>query len=108
MSVVAVFAIPFSFGRKEARWILLGSVAGMVGTFIAYQFFGYTRMLGIGHVVAWTPTLLYIWSLRDRLNIKTSWFGKWVMAWALVMLISLIFDYAGVIRWLFGDRALIG
>lgn len=104
MVAVLALSIPFSFIRKEARWILLGTALGMAGTIVAYSQFGYSRILGIGHVLFWTPTLIYIWSIRERWNVGATWFGKWVVLAGLVMLISLVFDFADVARWLLGER----
>lgn len=106
--LVLAGSIPFAFIRKEARWILLGTILGMAGTFVAYTQFGFTRILGIGHILFWTPTLIYIWRIRDRWNVGGSWFGKWIIAAALVMAISLAFDYTDLARWLLGERAEMG
>jgi hypothetical protein len=44
--VLGVFAVPFSFVRVEARWILAGFLAG-AGTLMAlYSQIGYSRLLG--------------------------------------------------------------
>lgn len=107
MVAVLALSIPFAFVRKEARWILLGTILGMAGTIVAYSQFGFTRILGIGHILFWTPTLIYIWSIRGRWNVSGSWFGKWVVVAALVMAISLAFDYTDLARWLLGERAVI-
>ena len=104
MVAVLALSIPFSFIRKEARWILLGTALGMAGTIVAYSQFGYSRILGIGHVLFWTPTLIYIWSIRERWNVGATWFGKWVVLAGLVMMVSLVFDFADVARWLLGER----
>ena len=104
MVAVLALSIPFSSVRKEARWILLGTALGMAGTIVAYSQFGYSRILGIGHVLFWTPTLIYIWSIRERWNVGATWFGKWVVLAGLVMMVSLVFDFADVARWLLGER----
>jgi len=101
---VLALAIPFAVFRKEARWALLGIIAGMAGVLTVYHFHGYSRLLGLGHVIGWTPLVLYLWSQRANWNVSGSWFGKWVIAAMAVLLISLAFDYADVVRWLLGER----
>jgi hypothetical protein len=105
MVLVLALSIPFSFVRKEARWILLGTILGMAGTIVAYSHFGFTRILGIGHILFWTPTLLYMLRQRQNWKVSSTWFGKWIMLAALVMAISLAFDVTDLARWLLGERA---
>jgi hypothetical protein len=104
MVAVLALAIPFSFAQKEARWILLGAVLGMAGTIIAYSQFGFTRILGVGHILFWSPTLVYMLGLRGRGVGRQTLFGKWLFAAILVMGISLAFDYVDLLRWLLGER----
>ena len=104
MVAVLALAIPFSFARSEARWILLGTVLGMAGTIVAYSQFGFTRILGIGHILFWTPTLVYMLGLRGRRVGQHTLFGKWVFAAIFVMGASLAFDYVDLLRWLLGER----
>ena len=107
MIVVLMAAVPFSFIRKEARWILLGTVLGMAGTVIAYAIFGYTRILGIGHILFWTPTVLYMLSWRKNWDVVSTWFGKWIVLACTVMGVSLVFDYSDFARWAAGERGII-
>jgi hypothetical protein len=105
MVLVLALSIPFSFVRKESRWILLGTILGMAGTIVAYSHFGFTRILGIGHILFWTPTLLYMLRQRQNWKVSSTWFGKWITLAALVMAISLAFDVTDLARWLLGERA---
>jgi hypothetical protein len=68
--VLGVFAAPFSFVRVEARWILAGFLAG-AGTLMAlYSQIGYSRLLGLAHVIFWTPVLIYL--VRRRAQWRVS------------------------------------
>ena len=102
---VLALSIPFSFVRVEARWTLLGLVAGAGGVLFLYSQFGYSRILGLGHVVAWTPLVIYLLARRTSWQAANTWAGKWLVAAVAVLLVSLAFDYVDVIRWLLGDRA---
>ena len=100
---VLALSIPFSFVRVEARWTLLGLVIGAGGVMFLYSLFGYSRILGLGHIVAWTPLVVYLLARRSNWQVADTWTGKWIVA--AVLLVSLAFDYVDVIRWLLGDRA---
>jgi len=102
---VLALSIPFSFVRVEARWTLLGLVAGAGGVMLLYSQFGYSRILGLGHVVAWTPLVVYLLARRASWQVESTWTGKWIVAAVAVLLVSLAFDYVDVIRWLLGERA---
>jgi len=104
MVLVIVLGLPFVLIRKEARIAFIFIIAGMAGVFAIYAFHGYSRLLGLGHVIGWTPALIYLWSRRGNWDVRGSWFGKWALAASIVIAISLAFDYADVIRWLLGER----
>jgi hypothetical protein len=102
---VLVLSIPFSLVRVEARWILLGLVLGVAGVVFLYSLSGYSRLLGLGHVVAWTPLVIYLLARRSRWRVAETWSGKWIVAAVSVLIVSLAFDYLDVIRWVLGERA---
>lgn len=104
MVFVLAIAIPFSFSYKEARWILLGSVLGMLGTIGAYALFGFTRLLGLGHILFWTPTLIYIITVRGWKTYHKTLFSRWMILAAIIIGISLAFDVVDLLRWILGER----
>lgn len=65
---------------------------------------GYVRLLGLGHVIIWTPLLLWLWP-RLRSGALTGL--PLILAWVFfaTLAASLVIDYIDVIRWLLGDRA---
>jgi len=105
MVFVLALAIPFSFSYREARWILLGAVLGMLGTVGAYALFGYTRLLGLGHILFWTPTLIYMITVRGWKTYEQTLFSRWLITAAIVIGISLAFDVVDLLRWILGERA---
>lgn len=104
MVAILAVAIPFSFSYREAKWILLGSVLGMIGTIVAYSLFGFTRLLGLGHIIFWTPTLIYIITVRGWKTYHKTLFSRWLVVAAIVIGISLAFDVIDLLRWILGDR----
>jgi hypothetical protein len=97
-------SLPFSLVRVEARWTLLGFVLGAAAVLSLYAQFGYSRLLGLGHVVFWTPLLAYLLARRRHWRVNETWAGKWIVATVCVLTISLAFDYVDVARWIAGDR----
>jgi len=104
--MVGVLAVGllFTLFRHEARAILLGVVLGMAMTVVIYGQFGFTRILGVGHILFWTPTLFYMFSLQGTASVIKTWFGRWMWLAIAVMVISLAFDYADLLRYMFGAR----
>lgn len=104
MSVVIGLAVPFAFVRVEARWLL----AVMAGTILfggwLYASVGYERLLGLAHVVFWTPFVIYLWRRRGRWRVSETISGKWLVLLFIIMSISLVIDYVDVARYVLGDR----
>jgi len=94
--------------RVEARWVLAAWIPN--GIFMSFLFtqVGYTRMLGLSHVVFWTPLLIYLWRRRAHWNVAGSLTGKWLVGLFVVNLASLVVDYLDVIRYLMGDHTPLG
>lgn len=100
-------AILFGLFRHEARAIVFGTLLGMAMTIIIYGQFGFTRILGVGHILFWTPTLFYMASLQGTAAVAKTWFGRWLWLAILAMGVSLAFDYFDLARYLMGDRQVI-
>ena len=104
MTAILALAIPFSFQYREARWILVGIVLGMIGTLVAYAAFGFTRLTGLGHIVFWSLTLIYMVTVRGRGHYEKTLFSKWILLAAFVIGASLMLDVIDALRWLLGER----
>lgn len=104
MGVIIMLAIPFSITRVEARWTLFAMILNVIFMMWLYSQVGYVRLLGLPHVVLWTPLAFYLWQRRDRWQVRTTLGGKWIVALFTIMVISLVMDYADVVRYLLGDH----
>lgn len=100
-------AILFGLFRHEARAIVFGTLLGMAMTIVIYGQFGFTRILGVGHILFWTPTLFYMASLQGTTTVAKTWFGRWLWLAILAMGVSLAFDYYDLVRYMMGDREVI-
>ena len=105
-------ALLFVFGRETGRWrvrleplAILASffAAGLLMNFI-YAQVGYTRLLGLAHLVFWTPAWLWILSRRRAIG-TASLFGKYVHGYLAVAGISLAIDAVDLARYLLGEHA---
>ena len=64
---------------------------------------GWSRLLGLPHVVFWTP--LWLLALREwRRGDATGAYRRWLTVLLWTDGISLLFDYSDVIRYLLGER----
>ena len=68
-----------------------------------YGQYGYVRLLGLSHVLIWTPLALYlIFALRGP-TIR-GWVRPLTQIFVGSVLISLAFDYVDVARWIMGAQ----
>lgn len=104
MGVVLTLAILFAFVRVEARWAMLVIALTAPAMIALHSKIGYVRLLGVVHVVIWTPFVAYLWRRRERWRVKETLSGKWILILFLTMVVSLAFDYTDVVRWLLGER----
>jgi len=104
MGLVIMLAIPFAFVRVEARWTIVVMALNVVFMMWLYSRFGYQRILGLPHVLLWTPLAIYLWRRRDQWRVRQTLSGKWIVALFTIMVVSLVMDYADVARYLMGER----
>ena len=79
------------------------SIAGHIGLVKIYDRMGYVKLLGLPHIIFWTPLSAYllIQILKPDMPIEP----KAIMIIVLVViLISLIFDLVDLIRYISGNR----
>ena len=65
--------------------------------------FGYVRLLGLSHVLIWTPLALYL-ILALRSERIVGWVRRLTQVFVLSMGVSLIFDTVDVARWIMGEQ----
>ena len=94
--------ILFAWTDVRARWALLAWFINIIIILTLYNLFGYTRILGLSHILAWTPLLYYLWTQRQPFASET-WSGRYLYWFMAVIVVSLAFDYVDVVRYLSGD-----
>jgi len=89
--------------RLDAVIVLLTNIAMLVGMGWIYEQIGYVRLMGIVHVILWTPLFIYLF-LRAK-NGEMPLLCRLVMwMFAATLAVSLVFDYTDVVRYLLGER----
>lgn len=86
--------------RPEARWVALAFVALVPLMTMLYEVFGYSRILGVGHIAVWPPLLVYL-----AFRFRAWWPPRQTSSVYLGLLfvtnaISLVIDYADLVRYL--------
>lgn len=103
MAAINVIGAVVFIQRPESKWILLAMIGNFILMSALYQTYGYQRILGLAHVVFWTPLLIYLWRRRPQWNFATL-SERWLALLFATNLLSLIIDYADVARYLMGER----
>lgn len=87
----------------------MGLVVGavFVGNYLCmnwlYGQFGYVRLLGLSHVLFWTPLALYLaYALRGEAIM--GWRRRLTQVFVISLIVSLMFDYVDVARWVMGEQ----
>lgn len=104
MAVLNTASILFVIQRVEARWVLAAWILNTLLISFLYETFGYTRILGLSHIILWTPLLAYLWSRRSHFTAGT-WADRYFIVLGATILVSLIFDYVDLVRYFMGDQA---
>jgi hypothetical protein len=103
LGVVNLVGPLFFLGSLEARVILAALIIGAAVQLLIVSRLGYVRLLGVGHVVAWVPLLLWLVPRLAALDPRTP-FGRWLFAVVIIDLASLAIDFVDVARYLAGER----
>ena len=89
--------------RRDSAVILMTSLAIFFMMMWLYQQIGFVRLLGIVHVVIWTPLVVYFWRRLKNPAITVP-FRQVIWVFLATIVVSLVFDYADVVRYLLGER----
>ncbi len=64
---------------------------------------GFVRLLGLGHLIAWTPQV--VWYVQVILQGNAAgWFLYWLMSVIVVNGLSLVIDFVDVVRYSLGEK----
>ena len=82
----------------------LASGIASFSIFTMYDSLGMVRLFGLPHVILWTPLAIYLFTLSRKMEMPQ--IPVWILRiFYATIVISLIFDYWDVIRYILHDRA---
>ncbi len=89
----------------EAAAIFLANLAMVPSMLWLHAEVGFVRLLGLPHLVFWTPLLVWL-ALRLRRRAEIPRLQRaGLLVYAATLAVSLAFDAADVLRYLLGERA---
>ncbi len=101
--VVVNLIVPLFFlDRLEAQVVVVALLASATLMTILTGVFGFTRLLGLGHIF-WFPLLYFLWLRLGQIP-ADDFFGIWVRALMALNAASLVIDIIDVSRYIAGDR----
>lgn len=103
LALVNLSAI-FFFAEIEARWVLAAFGASALTMFGLYELVGYARLLGLAHVLFWTPLVIYLYRRLSNL-VGPPLLERWLRLLLATNGLSLVIDYVDVLRYLLGERS---
>jgi hypothetical protein len=89
--------------RLDALIVLLTNIAMLIGMGWVYEQIGYVRLMGIVHVILWTPLFIYL-VLRAKNGEMPLLCRLIIWMFAATLAVSLVFDYTDFVRWVLGER----
>ena len=102
--VLPLFLLIWKETRLTAVITVVGAVIGGVGVFMMFEQMGYVKLLGLPHVIVWTPLAYYLYKQMQRDDVR-AWPKRIIAVVLVTLLISLVFDYVDVARYLLGETA---
>lgn len=95
----------FFLRDRRARWVLIAFACAALAMPALAEINGYNRLLGLVHIVFWTPLLIYLYRIRASIDLHAP-VGRWLTALAASNAASLAIDFVDVARYASGDGAL--
>ncbi|MGC1495111.1 MAG: hypothetical protein WA790_04830 [Sulfitobacter sp.] len=89
--------------RLSAVLTLGAGVLGAVSVHFLYAQFGYVKLLGLPHVIFWSPLAYYLFMQLKRVDMP-DWPRRIIWVVLVTIFVSLAFDYVDVIRYVLGNR----
>jgi hypothetical protein len=89
--------------RSEARVVLLTFIASFVLMVLITGVSGFTRLLGLGHVL-WIPLVFFLISRLDLVP-AGGLYRVWIVSVIVLNSTSLVLDFVDVLRFSRGERS---
>jgi hypothetical protein len=89
--------------RLTAVITIAASFLAGFGVSLIYDKLGYVKLLGLPHIIVWTPLVWFLFRQIKR-NDMPIWPRRIMLAVLSVFVVSLAFDYVDVVRYVLGER----
>ena len=87
----------------EGQLALVCMMAAFLIMWSIYVKKGFVRLLGLGHLIAWTPQVVWYAQVILQGN-AAGWFLYWLMSVIVVNGLSLVIDFVDVVRYSLGEK----
>ena len=106
--VFCIVLVPLSLliwkqSRLAAVIVVAASLLAGVGVYRIFDALGYVKLLGLPHIIVWTPLVWFLFRQIKR-NDMPVWPRRIMLVVMAVFLVSLMFDYVDVLRYVLGER----
>ena len=106
--VFCIVLVPLSLliwkqSRLAAVIVVAASLLAGVGVYRIFDALGYVKLLGLPHIIVWTPLVWFLFRQIKR-NDMPVWPRRIMLVVMAVCLVSLMFDYVDVVRYVLGER----
>ncbi len=106
--VFCIVPVPLSLliwkqSRLAAVIIVAASLLAGFGVFRIFGALGYVKLLGLPHIIVWTPLVWFLFRQIKR-NDMPVWPRRIMLVVLAVFVVSLAFDYVDVVRYVLGER----
>jgi hypothetical protein len=89
--------------RSTAILSLVASLVAGFGVSWLFGRMGYVKLLGLPHIILWTPLAIYLFIQYRKASLPT-WPKSIILVVAITIMVSLAFDYTDVARYILGER----
>ena len=94
----------YGSGRRDRLIVSAVTVIVIILMPLWHAQIGYVRLIGLPHILVWTPLAVYLYSRRKHL--ASPWQVRWtIVVLMLTIVVSLGFDCVDTIRYILGERA---
>ena len=93
----------FFIRTMEGQLALVCMMAAFLIMWVIYVKKGFVRLLGLGHLIAWTPQVAWYVQVIQQGNAE-GWFQYWLISAIAVNGLCLMIDLVDVVRYSLGDK----
>lgn len=104
LSMINLFGGIYFFSHLEGKMALIAMMGAMLVMHFIYKKRGFVRLMGLGHILFWTP-FLFVSMLRLKSGGLPGDFKVWLILVSSLNGISLLIDFWDLGRYLNGERA---